>query len=376
MTHRERVRAAIDHQPTDRTPLDFGGCGTTSMYFTAYENLKRQLGLEFKTVIGRRNMRSVNIDETILRRFDVDTRFLGLDAYDGPGHQCELEEEGFVDECGGVWSKVGDGPYLNVDGPFYGRDANLVDLDNHLWPDPDHPSYVRGLRDRALALRERSDCAIILNLPAGIVHTGQWLRGYDTWLKDLYKNRDYLCRLTDRIADWWVRVSENALDEVGDLVDVVHFGDDLGTQQSTLFDPAIYREIIKPRHARMIAALKGRTDAKVLLHSCGAVSAVFDDFIDIGVDAINPVQVGAAGMAPERLKSKWGDRLAFWGAVDTQQVLPFGTPDEVRAEVRRLIDVLGAGGGYVVNSVHNIQPDVPPENVVAMLEEAVTYGST
>ncbi len=167
---------------------------------------------------------------------------------------------------------------------------------------------------------------------------------------------------------------ENALDAVGEDIDVTSFGDDLGTQQSTLFDPRLYRQLVKPHHARMIATLKQGSDAKTLLHSCGAVSALFDDFIEIGIDAVNPVQVRAKGMEPERLKADYGDRLSFWGAIDTQRVLPFGSPEEVRAEVRRVTNILGRDGGYVLNSVHNIQADVPPENIAAMFDEAKAYA--
>jgi uroporphyrinogen decarboxylase len=296
-----------------------------------------------------------------------------MGPYEGAGNQREIDEDSYADELGAVWRKVGDGPYLNVDGPFYGKSASIGDLESHTWPDPDDPGYTRGLRERARALRENTDCAIVLNLPSGVVHTSQWLRGYEASLKDLYKNRDYACRLMDLITDWWVRITANALDAAGEYIDVTNFGDDLGTQQSTLFDPKIYRELVKPRHARMFATIKERSDAKILFHSCGAVSKLFDDFIDVGIDVVNPVQVRARDMEPDRLKAEFGDRLAFWGAIDTQRVLPFGTPDEVRAEVRRVIDILGRGGGYVLNSVHNIQAEVPPENIVAMFDEARSY---
>ncbi len=373
MTSRERVLAALRHEETDRVPIDFGGCHATGIYFTAYDKLKDFLGLEHETVIGRRMTRCVIIHESILRRFEVDTRFLAPGAYEGVGGQREIDEDTYADELGAVWRKAGDGPYLNVDGPFYDKGVSIRDLENHVWPDPDDPGYYRGLRDRAKALRENTDCAVILNLPSGIVHTSQWLRGYETWLKDLYRNRDFACRLMELICDWWVRLTENALDAAGEYIDITYFGDDLGTQASTVFDPQIYRELVKPHHARMFAAIKERSGAKTMLHSCGAVSALIDDFIDVGIDIINPVQVRAKNMEPERLKAEYGDRISFWGAIDTQRVLPFGTPDEVRAEVRRVSDILGRGGGYVLNSVHNIQADVAPENIAAMFDEARSY---
>ena len=373
MTGRERVMAALRHEETDRVPIDFGGCSAIGIYFTAYDRLKDYLGFEHETVISRRMTRCVNVDESVLRRFDVDTRFLALGAYEGPGLQREIDEDTYADELGAVWRKAGDGPYLNVDGPFYGKNVSIGDLENHVWPDPDNPGYYRGLRARAKALQETTDCAIILNLPSGIVHTAQWLRGYEIWLKDLYRNRDFAARLLELTAEWWIRIAENALDAVGDMIDITYFGDDLGTQASTVFDPRIYRELVKPHHARMIATIKQRSDAKTALHSCGAVSALIDDFIDVGIDILNPVQVRAKGMDPERLKSDFGDRISFWGGIDTQRVLPFGTPSDVRAEVRRVSDILGRGGGYVLNSVHNLQADVPPENIAAMFDEALAY---
>ncbi len=373
MTGRERVLAALNHQEPDRAPIDFGGCSAANIYFTAYEKLKDHLGLDLETVIGRRMTRTAVIDETVLRRFDVDTRVLTLGGFEGAGHQREIDDDNYLDEMGAAWHKVGDGPYLNVNGPFYDGRPSIEDLDAYSWPDPDDPGYVRGLGERARALREDTDCAIVLNLPAGVVHMGQWLRGFDTWLKDLYKNREFVCRLMDLSADWWSRLAESALDEAGEYVDVVNMSDDLGTQEAALLDPKIYRELIKPRHRRMVDAVKTRTDAKVLLHSCGAVRALMDDFIDAGIDAINPVQVGARGMEPNDLKAEFGDRITFWGGIDTQRILPFGTPEEVRAETRRIIDILGPGGGFVLNSVHNIQAEVPPENVVAMFDEARSY---
>ena len=179
--------------------------------------------------------------------------------------------------------------------------------------------------------------------------------------------------MMDVIAERWIAVAEKALDECAGNVDIVFFGDDLASQLAPLFSPDIYREIIKPRHARMIAAVKARADVRVLYHSCGAVTPFIDDLIEIGVDALNPVQVTARDMEPASLKKRWGERIAFWGGINTQEVLPFGTPGEVRAEVRRVIDILSPGGGFVLNSVHNIQNDVATDNIVAMFDEARAY---
>jgi len=246
-------------------------------------------------------------------------------------------------------------------------------LDAYEWPDPNNPGYFRGLAERAAALRKNTDCAIILNMPNGLVHQCQFLRGFGDWLKDLYKNKEFVSTLMERVADHWIKLAQNALDVLGDNVDIVFFGDDLATQQAPLFNPETYREMIKPLHRRMISSVKSRADVKVLYHSCGAVAPMIGDLIDVGVDALNPVQITANNMDPAELKETYGDRISFWGGINTQQVLPYGTPDEVRAEVRRMIDLMGRGGGYVLNSVHNIQGDVPAENIVAMFDEARTY---
>ncbi len=369
MTHRERVLAALDRRETDRPPIDFGGTYTTTIFYAAYERLKRHLNLDHETTILSKIRRLAIPHESVLRRFDVDTRFLGLGGHDdAPG---EIDEDTYLDEWGTTWRKAEDGHYLYVDGPFFGlRNPDPGLLDRHPWPDPDNPGYVRGLAERAAELRRTTDCAIVLNLPIGVVHQGQFLRGFADWLKDLYRNRTFVCRMMDITADIWIRLARNALDAAGDNVDVVFFGDDLASQNAPLFAPEIYRELVKPRHRRMIEAVKRGRDVRVLYHSCGAVSSLIDDLIDIGVDAINPVQVTARDMAPESLKARFGDRIAFWGGVNSQEILPFATPEEVRAEVRRVVATLGRGGGLVLNSVHNIQNDVSPENIVAMFDEA------
>jgi uroporphyrinogen decarboxylase len=372
-THRQRVLDALDHKETDRVPIDFGGTYTTTCFYAAYERLKAELGINgLETQIYSKTRRLAIPDELVLQRFDVDTRFVGLSPYDGD--QREIDEDTYLDEWGTTWKKADDGHYLYVDGPFFDQknpDPGL--LDTGKWPDPDNPGYYKGLLERAERQRA-TGAAVILNMPIGVIHQGQFLRGFGDWLKDLYKNRTFAERMFDMIAERWIAVAENALDIGGDNIDIVFFGDDLAGQMAPLFDPAIYRELIKPRHARMIDAVKRKADVKVLFHSCGAVSRLIDDLIDIGVDALNPVQVAAGDMEPASLKKRFGDRVTFWGGIDTQRILPFGSADEVAAEVHRVIDILGEGGGFVLNSVHNIQNDIPVTNIIAMFDAGRSHG--
>ena len=302
ISHRERVLAALRHEETDRAPIDFGGTYTTTIYYAAYERLKRHLGIEHETAIYSKTRRLAIPHESVLERFDVDTRFLGLSVYEGD--QKELDEDNYCDEWGTTWRKAQDGHYLYMDGPFFGqRKPDAGRLDELSWPDPENPGYYRGLRERAEKLRRETDCAIILNLAIGVVHQGQFLRGFGDWLKDLYKNKVFSARLADMVADRWIKVAENALDIVGSNVDIVFFGDDVGSQIGPLFSPDAYRELIKPRHARMIAAIKAKADVKVLYHTCGSVAQFIDDLIRAPFQNFSSLSSTSAWMPSTRSRS-------------------------------------------------------------------------
>ncbi len=368
MTHRERALAALNHQETDRVPLDFGTTISTTIIMPAYENLKKYLGLEHETKFMVKRARTVIPDPKVLDRFDVDFLGLRLGDFRG-GNYRELDATALIDAWGTTWKKAPDGHYINVKGPFQNVEPDRRILETHRWPDPNDPGLYEGLKERAIQMRKTSDRAIILDLPVGIIHQCQFLRGFAEWLMDLLMNPEFAGRMMDFVEEVWIRMAQNALEALGDNVDVVAWGDDVASQESLLLSPKTYREHIKPRHRRMVQAIKSLRDVKVSYHSCGAVYELIEDLIDIGVDSLNPVQVSARNMDPVKLKKEFGGRMAFWGGIDTHRVLPFGTPEEVRKEVRRMINILGKKGGYVLASVHNIQAEIPPENIVAMFEE-------
>ncbi len=195
----------------------------------------------------------------------------------------------------------------------------------------------------------------------------------EQFLVDLLVDTKFAVALLDRVADLQFRRHRKFLEEVGPYVDVVIIGDDMGVQKGPIIRPELYRQLIKPLHRRYIQLIKERTPAKVFMHACGSIVDLVEDYIDIGVDVLNPMQVSAAGMAPDHLKERFEGRMAFWGGIDTQRLLPHGTPDQVRQGVRTMLDVMGLDGGYVLGAVHNVQDDVPPENVWAMLDEAAGY---
>jgi len=256
-----------------------------------------------------------------------------------------------------------------VESPL-GSEITVADVARYPWPDPTDPGYVRGLRERALRIRETTDCALVLHLSDVFVHTSQYLRGFEKWYMDMVLDQQLIGALMDAVLEIRMEIARRALALVGDLIDVVSTADDVADQRGPQMSPRLYRKMIKPRHARYLALIRSLTGATLLFHSCGSVVDLLPDFIDMGIQALNPVQVTARGMDTAQLKAQFGDALVFWGGVDTMHVLPNGTPDDVRAEVRRRIADLAPGGGYVLTAVHNIQPDVPPENIVAMYEAA------
>ncbi len=375
MTHRERVLTTLKRQPPDRVPVDLGGTLASTINIHAYRRLMAHLGFGADAPIAYLSRRSNSVlpDEHLLTALDVACRAVILDQPD-LNPERELPDGSLYDEWGITWKHLGEGQhFINADGPFYRQEPDPALVEKFAWPDPLDPGRFRSLRRQAEAHRARTDAAIILVLGVGTVHQIQFMRGYAASLEDLLIAPDFVRAFMDRYVDFWVHLTEHALQEVGDLVDVAMFGDDLGTQQGPVMSPALYRRLIKPYHARMVSAVKG-FHKPLLLHSCGSVAAYLPDLIEIGFDAIHPVQVSAKDMDSARLKREFGRDITFWGGIDTQQVLPRGTPASVREEVRRRIADLGPGGGYVLGAVHNIQAEVPVENILAMFDAAREFG--
>lgn len=370
MTSRQRVLAAVEHQEPDRVPIDVGGSSFSTIIGEAYKRLKAHLGIKGETHYMKVKSHSAILDDCVAQRLHTDTRPLLVGSPDG-WQDVYFEDESFRNEFGVIWRKAGDGHYAPTGNPL--REATLADLDSFCWPDPRNPGRTRGLREQARQLHEGTDYAVILSLPVGFVHLSQYLRGYEQWLMDIILNPEFLDTLMDRALEWWLDLTDAVLDEVGPYVDVIAFGDDVAFHDRSMVDLGRYRRLFKPRHRLMVNLIKNKSQAKVLYHCCGAVKSLIEDFIDIGVDAMNPVQVSSADMDTAELKEKFGDRICFWGAIDTQRVLPFGSPEDVRSEVQRRIKDLSSGGGFVLAPVHNIQEDVPPENILAMVDAAVGF---
>ncbi|MBI4220130.1 MAG: hypothetical protein HY682_08320 [Chloroflexi bacterium] len=373
VSHRERVIRALNNEETDRVPIDFGGGPATQIHPDAYLALLRHLGFESEELVeGERGEgQVVRPSERVLEHFDIDVRGFGLnDPESSPrqytGHNC------YIDEWGVTWHKASfSAPWINVKGPLQDlAEPTPRDVQAMRWPSGSDPSRVRGLRERIERMRRETDYAIVLNLPNSNFALAQRIRGFTEFFEDLLLNPAFANALQERITDVICDIAALALNEVGDIIEGVSFGDDMGIQTQSFMSRDLYRQMVKPHHARFVEKLRNRTHAKVIMHSDGAIYDLLPDLIDCGVQVINPVQVNAEGMNPDRLKQEFGRDLCFWGGVDTQKVLPYGSARDVADEVRRRLGDLGQGGGYVLASVHCIQAEVPPANIVAMFETA------
>jgi uroporphyrinogen decarboxylase len=304
----------------------------------------------------------------------VDTRGLRAGSAAQPENWAE-RWEGETDGWGIVWAKAPFGHPYEAGSPLHRTDLTVADVARYPWPQPPSASTVAELRERALRVRDETDFALVLSLPYYPFTQTQLLRGHANWLMDLAADRPLTEALLDGMTETLIGMAQPILSALGEIVDVVCWGDDVSIQTGPMLHPEAFRSLVKPRYRRMMDALRGGTQAKIYFHSCGSVHWLVPDLVDLGIDILNPVQVSAADMDTAVLKREFGKDIVFWGGgCDSQSVLPFATPQQVREEVRRRIGDLAPGGGFVFAPVHTINADVPPENVVAMYDAAAEFG--
>ena len=380
---RERVRAALEHREPDRIPFDLGGSRVTGIHHRAYAGLRTALGLPRTDVrVGDITQQLAEVDTDAMDLLGCDVRLVGPRS--AAGYRREMVDDGafvtFRDEWGVGRRMVRDGGlYFDSHGAPLAGEVDAATIDAFAWPDPLDDGRFAGMADAARRASEDEGRAVHVGSICGGLTEGLFkMRGFEDGYMDLAAEPARARRVMERILEIKLAYWERALRELDGLVDIVGEADDLGGQDRPLFSPATYRALVKPLQRELFAFIRARTPARIFFHTCGAVRDLVPDLIEIGVDILNPVQVSAAGMDGAGLKREFGRDLVFWGGgVDTQQVLGSGTPDEVRAEVRRRIDDLRAGGGFVFAAVHNVQPNVPPANIIAMWEawrEVAAYG--
>lgn len=371
MTSRERVLTALRHEEPDRVPLDFGGL-TTTIETQPYNELKKYLGIKSETINFVRD--HVDPPEELLQRFRIDTRYIRIKSPKEFKFKIDSDNS-YLDEWGTRWRKSPTSLYWDpVHFPL--KEATLEDLEKYPWPNPDDPGRTEGLRQKAKMLHDNTGYAIVADMPTLGIFEMTWvcLTGPERFMTDMILNKRFANALLEKICELHVSLYKNYLDAIGDYIDVISVSDDLGGMQGLLISPDLYREMVKPVQRKLWQSIKSRTKAALFLHSCGSISKLIPDLIENGVDIVNPVQVSAKDMDTQQMKKEYGDKITFWGGIDTHRVLPFGSPKDVEEEVRKRISDLASGGGYVLTAVHNIQAGVPPENVCAMYEAAWKHG--
>jgi uroporphyrinogen decarboxylase len=398
MNSRERVLAALEHQETDRVPIDFSGHRSSGIAAIAYPKLRNHLGLPAKPTRAYDIIQQLAIvDEDVLDRFGVDTIEMGRgfaldDKSWSPwtlpdGTEClvpawtqlEREEGRWVirSESGNLLAHMPDGalyfeqtyfPFLEKDD----LDAIGKSFGESMWTaiaSPPGPVDSQKLSEGAKQLRKNSDRAIIGLFGGNLFEVGQFLYRNDRFMMMLAGDPKHAHQFLDKLVETHLANLEQFLKAVGEHIDIILFGDDLGMQTGPMMSPQMYREFFKERHKVMWNRAKELADVKVMLHCCGGVRELLRDLIEAGLDAINPVQISCSGMNASELKSEFGKDLTFWGGgCDTRDILPNGTPEQVAEHVKEQVEILRKGGGFVFQQVHNILANVSAENIVTMFD--------
>ena len=373
ITSRERVLTTLAHLEPDMSPIDFGSTIVTTITRIAYDNLRKylDLGIDADPTTSHRQMDTVYPKEDFSQNYQVDFRTVSMKS-PWKFKAREMPDDSFYDEFNLRWKKASY-YYDIVERPLSG--ISLSELGSAVWPDPYDKGRIEGLKEEVTKLREASPCAIVADIMCGgPFEQACMLRGYDEFAIDLAADPKFARALLDKITETDIALWDAFLSAVGDKVDVVCQGDDLGTQNGLFISPKMYREFIKPCHKRMYDFIHSKTKAKVFMHSCGSVYDVVPDLIEVGVQILNPLQYTAAKMDLKRLKEQFGKDLCFWGGgIDVQKVLPFASLQEIDDEVKRIMDFMMPGGGYVFVPSHNVQADIEPERIDTAYRAALKY---
>ncbi len=411
MTPRERILASIDHKQPDRVPLDLGATPSSGISAIGYNNLKKHLGItDGHTRVYDVVQQLAQPEDVILDRFGVDVIDIGrafndknsdwydITLADGSAAQYpawfkpEAKPNGdyiFTDEDGTQIARMPVGatffdqtcfPYVD------GFPADFSDLDKQMrkvlwqrlahspWDNAGESGFYERLREKALFLRQNTDKALLMVCGCNLFEWGTFLRRIDNFLMDIYSEPEEVEKLLDELMVRHLRTLENVCKAVGDVVDILRFGDDLGMDTGPFMSPEIYRELFKPRHKQLCEYVHKNSSMKTFLHSCGSIRLLMGDLIEAGYDIINPVQTSSRGMDPAELKREFGKDITFWGGgCNTREILNRATPQEVYSYTSRMLEIFMPGGGFVFNQEHNIMPDVPPENILAMYRAVAEF---
>ncbi|MEN8127552.1 MAG: uroporphyrinogen decarboxylase family protein [Planctomycetota bacterium] len=412
MNSRERILAAINHKEPDRVPIDMGATPSSGISAIAYTNLKKHLGMNSgHTRIYDVVQQLAQPEDEILDRFNIDIVDIGRNFNERDDHWYDIQMADGQTAQYPVWFKPTaqqDGSYeakvddrviarMPAGGTFYdqtyfpyldGYPNNFRDLPEAMkmilwaalvhspWDHAGEPNFWDQLRQRTLKLRESSDRALMVVCGCNLFEWGTFLRRMDNFMMDVFADQDNVRALLDALMEIHLATLEKVCAAVGDIVDILRFGDDLGMDSGPFMSPEIYRDIFKPHHTRLNDYVHNNSQMKTFIHSCGSIYKLLPDMIEAGYDILNPVQTNCTDMDPITLKKEFGNGITFWGGgCDTRHILNNATPREVKDHVKERIEILSPGGGFVFNTVHNILPEVPPENIIAMFDAINEFGA-
>ncbi len=412
MNSRERIISTIEHREPDRVPLDIGATPSSGISAIGYAKLGKYLKMDSKVKVYDVVQQLAEPEDWFLDRFGVDVIDVarawhtadsdwkpstlpdGSKSFIPSWFNPEAAENGdtvVYDHSGELLARMPQGatfydqtyfPYLEdypdaySDLPEAMQKVLWAYLAQSPWQDAGDPDFWNRLRETCLRLRQNTDRALFMGVGCNMFEWGTFLRRMDNFLMDIIAEPEAVEPLLDALLTIHLQTLEKVCTHLGDIIDIFRFGDDLGMSTGPFMSPDTYRTLFKPRHKQLVTYLKEHSTSKAFLHSCGSIYKLLPDLIDVGYDVINPIQTNCTDMEPERLKKEFGRDITFWGAgADTSTVLNHGTPQEVRKHVLKRLEIFAPGGGYVFNSIHNIMPDVPPENILAMLEALAEFNN-
>jgi uroporphyrinogen decarboxylase len=414
MTSRELILSAINHRQPDAVPIDLSATPSSGISVVAYQNLLKYLNkTHLKTLVYDVIQETVQTEDELLDMFHVDVVDIGRYFDQDPSYWYEMEVIPGHKALYPKWFKVEkqpDGSNLaisNATGEPFGKmpvSATFFDQlifpyldgfpDNYRnlgkdmerviwggvgftpWDWSDRPDFWQMLRDKTLKIRQSTDRALLLGIGCNLFEWGTFLRRIDQFLMDLIINPEQVHALMDALLERHLATLAKTCEAVGDVVDIIKFGDDLGMIGGPFMSVDTYREFFKPRHTALCDYVKKHSSMHTMLHCCGGIYELFPELIEAGFEIINPVQINAVNMQPERLKREFGKDVTFWGGgCDTSHILNRATPEEVKAHVTANLEIFSRDGGFVFNTVHNIMPDVPPENIIAMFDAVFKFNN-
>jgi uroporphyrinogen decarboxylase len=396
---------ALNHEAPDRVPVDLGASRITGISAIAYRRLLQHLGLPEEVRVYDIKQQLADPSPAVLARLGADVlslhrlapttgmSFLALDRWKPgrltDGSPCLLPAacEEIVAADGQfqvLWQgetyarRAPDSLYYEVCWAPLANAQTTADIDRFAWPDPWTEREEQYLRKRLQEIYHGTDQALfagLSNLVCSFFEISLVLFGFENFMLKLVTARELIEYWLDALLAHDLAILEKFLALAGPFIDAIQMNDDFGSQSALQISPRLYREVFKPRQRRWIEFVKARTRAKVFIHCDGAIEEILPDFIELGIDVLNPLQTSARGMDPQRIKQRFGRHLAFWGGgVETQTTLPFGSVEDVRRQVRERVQLLGAGGGYVFAAIHNLQADIPPEKILAIYDTVAQYG--